>query len=355
MIRSFFSWSNSLLFIVLSIQTCGFYSFTLPKISVSNSFSRRFAKNDEKFDLKTDQPITVQDAYHKGMEWLTSKCVTFPEWSSRHFLCHLKEIGDHKQVAFKESFDKILSVESISRFCQMINERKTFRPVQYIIGSWEFYNRKFICREPVHFPRPTTEDFAELLLKDLCKYQKKLNILEVGPGTGVLGVTLCDRLPNINQMVCIDIGEEAVQLTKENAYNILSEEKKVNNFHCYHTDFISFLSKFPDLHNSFDVIVSNPPYIPSWEIPQFIIDIRGGFEDVRSLDGGEDGLDIARQIVLNAPKLLKPRGLKMVWLELDSDQPFPLKEELQSFPEIETIEPLQDTLGSHRFAKIRYR
>jgi release factor glutamine methyltransferase len=189
----------------------------------------------------------------------------------------------------------------------------------------------------------------------LCRYQKKLNILEVGSGAGVIGITLCDRLPNINQMVCIDIGEEAVQLTKENANNILSEEKKVNNFQCYHTDFTSFLSKFPDLHNSFDVIVSNPPYIPSWEIPELVIDIRGGFEDYRSLDGGADGLDIARQIVSNAPKLLKPRGLKMVWLELHSDQPSLLKEEFQSFPEIGTIEPLQDTLGSPRYAKIHYK
>jgi release factor glutamine methyltransferase len=321
---------------------------------VSSLVTRRFGlAASDRFEITSEKSsqLTVRHAHNKGKTWLEEKGISEAEESSRYFLSHLKEIGNYLYSAFKENLDKSLSTESLSQYSNMINERATSKPIQYILGNWDFYDKTFLCREPVLCPRPETEEMVELILKSCPEKKKVLNILDIGSGTGIIGIILCDHIENIGKVVAIDIGEEAYTLTNENADIILSPEKR-KRFQCLHTDFLSFLTRYPSFHESFDIIVSNPPYIPSYEMAGLQPEVRL-FEDHRALDGGEDGLDIAKQIIMHAPKLLKPDGERTLWLELHAGHPRQLKKRMNS--ESLKVTTYSDFGGLSRFVKMNFK
>ena len=321
--------------------------------------SPRFSTQQEIFQLPENTPFTVRQAYLKGMQWLKDHGIAEPEVSAKLLLCRLKEVGMYRDSHFKSCLGKSLSPESILFYNKMVTERGTSKPTQYIIGNWDFYGKEFICREPVLIPRPETEELVENILKSVQLLQKNITILDIGCGSGIIGITLCDQLQNVSQVVSIDISEAAQKLTTENANNILSKEKR-DKFHCFQCDFESLLSKYPQFCGAFDLIVSNPPYISSNQISTLDKEVRL-FEDHRALDGGKDGLDLTRKIIETAPKLFKENGLKTLWLELSNEHPSLLKNELikrrqqdLSCP-IESIESYQDYSTFDRFARIHFK
>jgi release factor glutamine methyltransferase len=329
-------------------------AFLLRKSAFLSFPTRKFGlAASDRFEITSEKSsqLTVRQAHNRGKTWLEEKGISEAEESSRYFLSHLKEIGNYRYSAFKENLDKSLSTESLSQYSNMINERATSKPIQYILGNWDFYDKTFLCREPVLCPRPETEELVELILKSLPEKKKALNILDIGSGTGIIGITLCDHIVNIGKVVAIDIGEEAYNLTNENADIILSPEKRTH-FQCLHIDFLSFLTKYPSFRESFDIIVSNPPYIPSYEMAGLQPEVRL-FEDHRALDGGDDGLDIAKQIIMHSSKLLKPEGERTLWLELHAGHPRQLQERMSSESLKVTI--YSDFGGLPRFVKILFK
>ncbi len=152
------------------------------------------------------------------------------------------------------------------------------KPIQYIIGEWDFCGRKILCREGVLIPREDTETIVEVAKKHLTKGD---SVLDLCCGSGCISVALASS----GAKVCaVDINDKAVELTKENAalWGVQINVRKMN-----------ILSEKMD--SMFDMIVSNPPYIRTSEIRKLDTSVKK-YEPRNALDGGDDGLLFYRAI-----------------------------------------------------------
>lgn len=139
---------------------------------------------------------------------------------------------------------------------QVLSELMTHKPVQYILNEAWFYKRKFYVNENVLIPRPETEELVEWVITD-SKQNKEpgtINILDIGTGSGCIAISLKKELP-VAGVMAIDVSEKALEVAKKNA---LLLDAYLEFLHC------DFLQAFP-LNSTFEVIVSNPPYIPENE------------------------------------------------------------------------------------------
>lgn len=155
-----------------------------------------------------------------------------------------------------------LTSEQVERINEMCDCRVTRMPVQYILKEWEFRDLKLKMQVPVFIPRPETEELVELITQQLDP-ERDHKILEVGSGSGCISLALLKSLPNVKQIVAIDQSKTACELTIENARNTgLSERISVFKHKLESEELPEEISKF----GPFDVIVSNPPYVPSKDI-----------------------------------------------------------------------------------------
>ena len=185
-----------------------------------------------------------------------------------------------------------------------INRRINNEPVAYIIGKKEFWSQDFFINESTLVPRPETELLIYKIV-DIFK-TKRINILDVGTGTGCILLSLLKELCN-SRGIGIDISSKAIKIAKRNSKNLkLSNRAKFKNFEI--DNYI--LGKY-------DLIVSNPPYIPSKDIKKLSKDIIN-FEPKKALDGGVDGLDLIKKVIYKSNILLKRNG--MLALEIGHGQ-----------------------------------
>ena len=184
-----------------------------------------------------------------------------------------------------------------------------------------------LCRR-----RPETEEMVDLVLD--WWGSSTAHFADVGCGSGCLGLALLNKLPEGSSCTAIDISEEAVSLSTRNA-------KKLGLASVYDAS----LRSASELAGSFDFIVSNPPYIPSQDLRGLDAEVAD-FEDPRALDGGADGLVVARQLLDRAPSVLRG-DRRSVWLELDETGPALLA---RSF----ACESFVDLAGKERFARVDF-
>jgi len=188
-----------------------------------------------------------------------------------------------------------ISAEIIKKYKIAIKRRINREPVAYITGKKEFWSTEFFVNKSTLVPRPETE----LLIYKLVEFYKfkKINILDVGTGSGCILLSLLKEL-NKSYGTGIDISKKAVQIAKKNAKNL-----KLNN----RSKFKVFdLEKFNN--GKYDLIVSNPPYIPTKDINKLSRDITN-YEPKNALDGGLDGLDSFKKVIYMSNYLLKLNGL----------------------------------------------
>lgn len=180
---------------------------------------------------------------------------------------------------------------------QMLNRRLCHEPLDKIIGKREFYKSVFTVNSDVLSPRPDTEILVEKALALIPK-DKKLNILDLGTGSGCILLSLLAERPQCSG-VGVDISPKALEIAKQNAENLqLSSRVTFINKSWTEPNFID---------GQFDIIVSNPPYIPTEEIAGLETEVKK-FDPLQALDGGVDGLDCYRQIAEIVPLILKKGG-----------------------------------------------
>lgn len=172
-----------------------------------------------------------------------------------------------------------------------LNRRLAGMPVQYIVGKTEFMSLDFIVNKNVLIPRQDTEVLVETVIERYKNVSEQIRILDIGSGSGCVGISLARYLPN-SVVTELDISEEALKVAELNAEKNLVTKQM--NFVCR-----DIRDGILDLEPKFDVIVSNPPYIKTddlLELQQEVIE----YEPVAALDGGDDGLDFYRVIIKNA-------------------------------------------------------
>ncbi len=195
-------------------------------------------------------------------------------------------------------------------FEQMLQKRLQHMPVDKILGRRGFYKYDFKVNTDVLSPRPDTEILLEETL-DCIKADNAASVLELGVGSGCIITSLLAENPAL-QGTGVDISAPALEVARQNADMLgVSSRLSLLNASWFDADFLNLFAQ------RFDIIVSNPPYIPSAEIPLLEEDVKN-YDPLPALDGGADGLDSYRRIAELAPRLLNKQG--RVLLEVGENQ-----------------------------------
>ncbi len=242
------------------------------------------------------------------------------------------------RIYLYENYNKCLTKIEQNLFRSLIRRRIKKEPVQYIIGKTEFMGIQFKVNKNVLIPRPDTETLVEFAIKYSLenKIDSKYRILDYGTGSGNIIISIAKYSPNL-QYYAIDISRGALLLAKENA-KLNGVDKDI--VFVQSNGFSSFNSNF-----RFDMIVSNPPYIPTSVILKLPEEIKS-FEPLISLDGGEDGLKVIKDIVFNAYKYLNKNGVCLI--EIGYDQSEIVEKMVREVAKYKDIKFLKDLAGIKR-------
>lgn len=222
--------------------------------------------------------------------------------------------------------------------CAARADRRT--PVQYLVGDWDFHNIILRVRAPTLIPRPETEELVELVLDD-DSLPPDARVLDIGTGSGALLLALLHARSGWRG-VGVDVARHALDLSVENA-NLVGVESRAR---FVEADAKNLTLSALDCSDQFDVIVSNPPYIPAADMGALEPEVAA-HEDLAALCGGASGLDVVDDVLGAAPGLLKKGGF--VWLEVDTSHPAVLAD--RKYPGLAFVKGLDDLYGRPRFCQ----
>lgn len=254
---------------------------------------------------------TVRSALEWTRDFLTRKGDEHPRLSAEWLLCAATGLS---RVDLYVNYDRPLDASELSTLHDGVARRGRGEPLQYVTGEVGFRHIVLKCAPGVLIPRPETEilvDEVLAYLSDLAKVRGEgsqligppspLRTLEVGVGTGCITLSLASECPAVHA-VATDISPDAIALATRNrdALDLTSRVSLV------HTDLAAGVEGAAA--GVFDVLVSNPPYIPTAQMALLPREV-GGFEPSLALDGGPDGLDVFRRLVDLGTTALRPGGL----------------------------------------------
>jgi len=180
----------------------------------------------------------------------------------------------------------------------LLKRRLNGEPIAYILGYREFYGLKLQVTADTLIPRPDTETLVEATLAKAPRNQP-CKILDLGTGTGAIALAIAKHRPQA-LVTAVDASDAALKIAQENVQNL-----KITNVQFILSDWFGALQ-----NQTFDVIVSNPPYIEQNDVHLSQGDLR--YEPISALVSGQDGLDDIRKIIDSASHHLNPRGLLML-------------------------------------------
>ena len=189
-------------------------------------------------------------------------------------------------------FDEPLSGTQLSTLRSWVKRRSKNEPLQYITESCEFFGREFFVDTRVLIPRPETERLIDEAIKSI-KHVRSPNILDIGTGSGCIAITLAKEIKNSN-VIGIDKSIGSLQVSKKN-----SAELNVGNVTFFEMD---ILNQYPK--EKFDLVISNPPYVPKSEMSGLMNDVKD-FEPEIALTDFDDGLTFYKRISKIIPHILK--------------------------------------------------
>lgn len=260
--------------------------------------------------------MTVLEVIQKSAEFLTKRGVDSPRLQAELLLAHLLKLPRMKLYL---NFERVLTDAEADALREFVKRRGAREPLQHILGSTSFCGFEIAVNRQVLVPRPETEVLAELgwvflgALKQASPQTSSQarpagrgegfpTALDFGTGSGCIAITLAAKCPAAH-VVALDISPAALAVARENA-----QRNGVNQ----RVEFVcgdGFGALRPE--DRFDLIISNPPYIPGGEIASLQPEVRD-FDPRGALDGGADGLDFYRRLAAEAPARLAAGGKLMV-------------------------------------------
>lgn len=223
--------------------------------------------------------------------------------------------------------------EAVTEYKRLIAKRAMHIPLQHITGIQEFMGLKFEVSEDVLIPRQDTE----LLVEEVLKVCDQKSVLDMCSGSGCIIISLA-KLCEVKKAVAVDISDKALTVAKRNA-----ERHGVN---------VEFINSdlFNNINESFDIIVSNPPYIPTSDIELLMPEVKG-HEPRLALDGMEDGLEFYRRLAAASGKYLNKPG--SIYLEIGYDQAEAVKQLLATAGFCDLV-VIKDLSGHDRVVSARW-
>lgn len=249
--------------------------------------------------------MTLQEMRKQVKALFTQHDIESPEADSGLLLMHALSLTKTELLLN----NRALTPEEISHIMSLADRRILGEPVRYLTGSAPFMELEFTLNSETLIPRPDTEVLVEAVSEGIGG--KSLALWDIGCGSGCIGISLAYRHPNL-KVVELDISQEALNAAKTTAVRYGLQDRISFQLH-------DILSGMPNLPKP-DIIVSNPPYIPSQDIESLQKEVRI-FEPRRALDGGEDGLLFYRFIAKHAP--LSTGGLLAFEIGYDQGESVP--------------------------------
>lgn len=275
--------------------------------------------------------MSIKTVYQEARRWLKEVKVENPELDARIILKHVLGVSDADLI---EGTGPV-SASQLRAINAILQRRVYHEPLSRILGTREFWSLPFVVTPDVLDPRPDTETLVEAALKSFTA--PPATILDLGTGTGCILIALLHEWPEARG-TGVDISGAALEVAAENA--------RINGV----ADRARFVQGEwgGSLEDSFDLIVSNPPYIPSGDIPNLATEVKN-HDPILALDGGKDGLQAYLVIIRETKKLLSPGGVCL--LELGIGQ-VPDVTRLAAESGLSVSESIRDLAGIERVLKI---
>ena len=251
---------------------------------------------------REDRTWTVADALAWTADYFSRKEVENPRRSAEWLLSAATGLS---RIELYAHFDRPLTEVERAEFRSAIERRATGEPLQYVTGEMPFRHLVLQVKPGVFIPRPETEVLVDAVLEYLDRIGAgELAVLDLCTGSGAIAVSIAYERPGVH-VHATEIVPATAEVARENARRAGVEDRVTV------LDGDLFGPVLAGLRGTFDVVVSNPPYIPTADLADLPAEV-GGFEPRVALDGGADGLDVVRRIAEDAQGWLKPGGVVVV-------------------------------------------
>jgi release factor glutamine methyltransferase len=278
----------------------------------------------------------ISEILKKASETLRASGVAEPRREAGSLLAFVLQ-KDRTFLITRPAYE--LSLDEEKRFEAVLERRAAREPLQYITGRQEFYGLDFAVAPGVLIPRPETELVVENAI-EILQPLKSARFCEVGVGSGCISISILHHVETASA-IGLDVSEKALEIAGRNAEtHSVAQRLKLQI-----SDVFDGLGK--EKEEKFDLIVSNPPYIPRRDIPGLQAEVRD-FEPLSALTDGGTGLSIIEKVVAGAPRFLKPRGFLL--MEIGFGQAEEVKK-LFAARLWESVEILPDLQGIPRTVK----
>lgn len=273
---------------------------------------------------------TLGSAFEQAFQMLKEAGVGEARLDARLLVAHATENETATIFGFPE---RPIENQQVLLLEASLRRRIAREPMAYILKTREFWSLPFIVSSDTLVPRPDSETLIEAVLEHIPETRRNLSILDLGTGSGCLLLSLLSKFSNAIG-IGVDASEAALDIAKQNAAALGLEERA--------TFVVSDWTE--KVEDQFDIVIANPPYIPSSDIPNLEADVAQ-YEPLSALDGGANGLDSYRKILRQLPKVLTDDA--SIFLESGAGQASAVSEMVREIG-FQHIETKKDLAGIER-------
>ncbi len=272
--------------------------------------------------------MTYSDALNEGKKFLEEANVSEADLSAWYLLQHAaqssKRVEDFSRAYYFTNADKEISDSEYTLYRGYLEQRAEHIPLEYVTHETEFMGYKFYVDENCLIPRQDTE----ILVEEVLKRKTEGKLCDMCSGSGCVGISL-GKLGKYTSVTFCDISSGALSVTGKNACdNGIEAEFIIGDL-------------WENVNSKFDIIVSNPPYIPSEVIDTLMPEVKDN-EPMLALDGGADGLDIYKRLIGQGRDYLEEGGLMALEIGYDQSESVSAIMRDSGFKDVETIKDLAD-------------
>lgn len=276
------------------------------------------------------------------LEWTTGffsrKQVQSPRLSAELLLSHVLAAP---RIKLYTNYERPLADAELSTYRDLVRRTAEQEPIAYLTGKAHFFNLEFEVGRDVLIPRPDTETLVENVLQ-LARHEAGFEtprVLDLCTGSGCVAIAVVKHLKNATAFA-VDVSPPAVAVARRNADRLGVADRLTIEEGDLYAPLETAVDPRP-----FDLIVSNPPYIPTGQIDSLDASVKD-YEPRLALDGGLDGLSVFRRILAGAPERLRPGG--RIFLEIAFDQGEAARQVMADAPDFEDARVLKDYGGNDR-------